>query len=367
MRIERLSVFQVDLPYVGGSYGWGKHYSLSVGESFVVRIDTDDGLSGWGEVCPIGAVYLASHPKGVPSGIAELAPRLIGEDPTNLGRVNTIMDRWLLGHWYVKTPIDVACWDLLGKRLGAPVHQLLGGRQLERMPMYRAVPQGTPEKMAESVAAFRRQGYFQFQLKVGSEPATDAARTAAVVDILVPGEKLLVDANRAWRRDEAIHFAALTDDLFFYFEQPCDSYEDCLSVRGRVSQPFKLDETIETPGDLYRAFADDAMDEVCIKVAKHGGLSKARLMRDMCAARAMPMTVEDCWGGEIVTSALAHLAASTPAEVMLNTTDLHNYNSVSLGKTDLSTDAGHLVVGDAPGLGVEPDLAVLGAPIAEFH
>lgn len=363
MKIDRISVFKVDLPYVGGDYGWGDGFVIRVAETMVVRIDTDQGLTGWGEVCPIGGNYLPAHAKGVPGGIEHLAPYLLGEDPRNTGRIDGLMDRWLMGHPYVKTPVDVACWDIAGKALNTPVHTLLGGKQQDSMRMYRVLPHGSVDAMFDQLAAHRETGYEHFQLKVGLDPDDDARRLHALIPELKPGEKVFADANRGFRRDEALKLAALTEDLFYFLEQPCTAYHDNLAVRRRAKQPVKLDESIQSVDDLLRAFEDDACDEVCVKIARFGGLTKSRLVRDLCAARGVPMTVEDSWGGEIVTAALSHLAASTPPDVMMNTTDLHNYNTVKLAQEGPRVVKGRLMVSDAPGLGVEPDKAVLGDPI----
>jgi L-alanine-DL-glutamate epimerase-like enolase superfamily enzyme len=277
------------------------------------------------------------------------------------------MDRELRGHAYVKSAIDIACHDILGKVAGLPLHALLGGRQNEAMPMYRAVPQDTAEAMRAAVQGFRTEGYHQFQLKVGGKPEDDIARIRAAVEAMQPGETLLCDGNTGWRRDEALKVAEATRGLDYILEQPCYRYDDCLSVRRRASQVFKLDETLQGLDDIQRAHHDDALDVACIKVSKQGGLAKARLLRDSCAAMGLPMTVEDVWGGEIVTAALAHLAASTPPETLLNTTDLHNYNTVHLADGAPEAKQGRLFVGDAPGLGVTPKAGVLGDAIATYE
>lgn len=367
MKIDRISVYKIDLPYVGGSYGWGDGFVIRNAESYVVRIDTDQGLSGWGEACPIGGNYLPAHPKGVPAGIAHLAPYLMGADPTLPGQIEAIMDRWMMGHQYVKTPIDIACWDLTGQAFGVPVHALLGGRRNDSMPMYRVLPQGSLQEMTDQLAQHRATGYEHFQLKTGGDPDHDAARLRALIPELRPGEKVFADANRGWRRDAALKVAFLTQDLFYFLEQPCTLYDDCLAVRRAAKQPMKLDESIQSLDDMLRAIKDDACDEVCVKLDRFGGLSKSRLIRDLCAARGIPMTVESSWGGKIITTAHAHLAASTPSEALMNTTDLHNYNTVQFAEGGAEAVNGRLTVGDAPGLGVVPDLDLLRPPVLELR
>jgi L-alanine-DL-glutamate epimerase-like enolase superfamily enzyme len=367
MKIAAITVYQVDLPFVDGSYVMAKGKTVSIADSTVVRLDTDEGLTGWGEACPLGPFYLPSYPEGLRAGIGALARHVIGLDPTRIGEVNRVMDREMLGHPYVKSALDVACWDILGKAAGLPLHALLGGRQNGAMPMYRSVSQGNPEDANAVAGRYRAEGYRQIQLKVGGDPVADAETIRLVVESAPPGDIVLADANTGWRRAEALYVAKATRDLHYYLEQPCERYDDCLAVRRRAEQPFKLDESLQSLEDLLRARADDACDVACIKISKHGGLTKARLIRDACAALGMPMTVEDVWGGDIVTAALAHLAASTPAAALLNTTDLHNYNSVHVADGAPVAQGGRLTVGDAPGLGITPREDALGEPVAAYH
>lgn len=366
MRISRIAVFSVDLPIRGG-YSFAKGKVVEVAESIVVRIDTDCGISGWGEACPLGPFYLPSFAQGIGAGIGVLAPSLIGLDPRQIGSLNDAMDRWLRGHPYIKSPIDVAAHDILGKAAGLPVYAFLGGRQMESAAMYWSVSQGDPDGMARDCELARSKGYTQIQLKVGGKPAEDIERIRLCLARAGADETFLCDANTGWRRDEALQVALATRDLNYILEQPCDNYADNLSVRRRTSHPFKLDETLQTLEDVDRALSDDACDVACIKITKMGGLSKARLARDVMAARGIPMTVEDVWGSDIVTAALGHLAISTPPAALLNTTDLNGYNEVHNAQGAPEARSGRLFVGDAPGLGIEPDLEVLGSPVAVYE
>src|SRR6516162_10852436 len=159
MRIRGISAYRVELPLHEGSYKWSGGKSVSVFDSTIVAIDTDQGLTGYGEVCPLGPFYLPAYAAGARAGIAELGPHLLGEDPTQLAKLNRRIDAALLGHPYVKSAIDMACWDILGQAAGLPVCVLLGGRWGEDFVLYRAISQQTPEEMAAKVAAYRAQGY----------------------------------------------------------------------------------------------------------------------------------------------------------------------------------------------------------------
>jgi L-alanine-DL-glutamate epimerase-like enolase superfamily enzyme len=352
MRITRLSAHRVKLPLREGSYRWAGGLEISVFDSILVRVETDAGLTGVGEVCPLGPLYLAAYAEGALAGLRTIAPALVGEDPRQPERIDRRMDEALKGHPYAKSALDVACWDLLGQSTGLPVCELLGGRFGTSVPLYRAISQDAPERMAERVSGYRAEGYRRFQLKVGGDVETDVARIRAVAAVLSPGERLVADANTGWLAHEAIRVARRVEDLDVYLEQPCRTYEECLVVRRATGLPMVLDEIIETVPDLLRARADGALDAVNLKISRLGGLTRARRMRDLCTAVGLPMTLEDSWGGDVATAAIAHLAQSTPPEFLFSTTDFNGYGTVSTAEGAPQRKGGTLAASEAPGLGV---------------
>src|SRR5207253_3039253 len=163
------------------------------------------GLTGWGEVCPLGPAYLPAFAEGARAALREMAPAVVGLDPRNLGLINDRMDAALRGHGYAKSPIDIACWDLLGRAAGCPVSRLL-----EPLPRV-------------------------------------------------------------------------------YLEQPCPTLEECLYVRRRTTLPIVLDEIITDVHSLLRAFQAGAMEAINLKISKVGGLTRARVIRDLAAALGVRM------------------------------------------------------------------------------
>ncbi len=365
MKIRRIAVYQVDLPLREGSYKWSGGKSVEVFDSTIVRVETDGGVAGHGEVCPLGPFYLPSYAAGARAGIAELAPQLIGEDPTQLARLNRQMDALLKGHPYVKSAIDMACWDVLGQVTGQPVCALLGGRYGDDFVLYRAISQESPDEMAAKVAGYREEGYRRFQLKVGGSPETDIERIRAVRAVLAPDDKLVADANTGWLKHEAVRVVRGVRDVDVYIEQPCATYEECLSVQRRTDHPFILDETIDGIPILLRAHADQAMDVVNIKISKFGGLTRARQARDLCIDLGIAMTIEDSWGSDIVTAAIAHLAHSTPPEFLFTATDFNSYVTVSTAEGAPQRRRGRLGASTLPGLGIEPRMNILGDPLID--
>ena len=366
MKITGISVYRTGLPYVGGSYGWGANNAITTAIASVVVINTDAGISGCGEFTPCGENYMVAHSRGVEALAHLVAPMLIGEDPRQVGVIEQIMDHAVQGHGYAKAPFDAACWDILGKATGQPVWMLLGGKLCDGAPMYRVIPQKSAEESKKELAQYRADGYRQFQIKVGADWVADIDRIRADVALLEPGEKAMADANQGWRVDDAIRVAQATKDLDYIFEQPCKTYEECQQVRRHVTQPMKLDECVTGIHAAQRIVADKGAEICCLKISNLGGLSKARRVRDYLIENRIPVVSEDTWGGEITTSCVAHFAASTPKEYLVNSTDLMNYNTRSTGIGGATVDAGKLYASDAPGLGVEPDFDGLGSAVATF-
>ena len=349
-----------------GRYSWSNGNFVEVFDSTVVEIVTDEGLQGYAECCPLGSAYLPSFARGVRAGLEELAPQLIGQDPLIIGAINRTMDAALRGHPYAKAPIDIACWDLLGKATDQPLYTLLGGAAQDDVVLYRAISQEAPDVMARKIEGYAAEGYTKFQLKVGGDANEDIARIHATRDVLKPTDLLVADANTGWTRHEAARVVGAVAELDVYIEQPCITYEECLSIRRRTGLPFVLDEVIDGPNILVRSLADDAMDCINLKISKVGGLTRAKLMRDLCVAHGIPMTIEDTWGGDITTAAIAHLARSTPAEFTFSATDFNSYGTVDIAEGAPARVNGRMTAADRPGLGIKPIFDALGTPVARY-
>ena len=363
MKITGIRAYQVDLPLKEGRYSWSNGNYVEVFDATVVEIETDAGITGYGECCPLGSAYLPSYALGVRSGLAEIAPKVIGLDPRDLNVINRHMDAVLRGHPYIKAAIDVACWDILGQATGLPVYQLLGGKAQDEIKLYRAISQIEPTAMAANVAGYRNEGYTKFQLKVGADADSDIARIRLCAKEMRPGDILVADANTGWTMHEAARVVNAVRDVDVYIEQPCPTYEECLVTRRRTSLPFVLDEAIDGLGTLQRGLADGAMDVINLKISKVGGLTKAKLIRDTCIAAGVPMTIEDTWGGDIVTATIAHLAQSTPEEFAFSATDFNSYGTKDIAEGAPKRVDGKMKASDAPGLGITPIMDALAEPV----
>ncbi|MGI9606940.1 MAG: cis-3-hydroxy-L-proline dehydratase [Acidimicrobiales bacterium] len=362
MRITGITAYAVALPLSEGSYSWNTQ-SFPAFDSTVIVLDTDEGIQGYGEACPLGAGYMPSYAAGVRSGLAVMAPELIGLDPRLLDVVSHRMDDALKGHPYAKSAVDIACWDVAGKAAGLPVSSMLGGAFRDRVKLFRVISRAEPRAMVEKLLEYREEGFLQFQMKVGERLDTDLKRIDAVSGALLDSETLAADANTGWRQHEAMRVAAAVEGLPIYIEQPCLTYEECLAVRPHLSRPMILDEVMDSRGAIRQGAADGAMDVINLKMSRFAGLSGSRRARDLCVDLGIAMTIEDTWGGEIATAAIAHLAASTPDGFHFQSSAFHDYHTHPIASGGPEVADGFMSVSGSPGLGVTPLWDTLGEPL----
>jgi L-alanine-DL-glutamate epimerase-like enolase superfamily enzyme len=200
-------------------------------------------------------------------------------------------------------------------------------------------------------------------LKVGADPDEDVRRVNAVLETVVPGDVVIADANTGWLPHQAIRLVNALSERDYYVEQPCATLAECLTVRAHAAQPMVLDELITSAPALIQAWEQRAMDVVNIKISRVGGLTKAKQIRDLCETLGVAMTIEDSWGGDVATAAIAHLAGSTRPEFLFTSTDFNSYVDTALADDAPRRREGRLAVPTAPGLGIHVDFARLGAPV----
>jgi len=364
MKITRLRIYQVDLPL-------DKPYALSGGrlhysalDSTIVVIETDQGLFGIGESCPWGASYLPAFALGVRAGLAELAPHLLGCNPLNLNAINQVMDQALPGHPYVKTAIDMACWDILGRHSNLPVHALLGGRLNAELTLQSSIPTATPRQMVADMHLAHAEGYRTHSCKVGSGVVADLARIQSLLAERMNGDQLTFDANRAWLPAQAVAVMNAVRDYDVHFEQPCETLEQCQHVRSLTRQPLILDECIHGAGDLYRASASNTAQAIGLKIARVGGLTKARQLRDYCIQQGIQMNIEDVGGSQIADTAAMHLALATPNQYLRASWNACRHHSIVTALGGVHVSRGIARLDDTPGLGLTLCPNALGEAVA---
>lgn len=364
MKIKQISLFDLELPL-------HEPYLLSRGRYFTkfdstfVKIETDEGVTGWGEICPWGSTYLPAFAGGVRAALTEIAPHLIGHDPREVEKITRLMDRVLTGHVYAKAGIDYALWDIVGKAAGQPIHMLLGGAESQAVPIISSIHVDTPENMAANVEYWRNLGYRRHSIKVGESVDGDIARIRHLTAFRQPDEIFDYDANGGWTPWEAVQVMNAVRDTDAWFEQPCLTYEECLSVRRQTNQALSLDECMTGVREVVRALNDNSCEVINIKLARIGGITRARWIRDLCLEFGIPMMVMDMAGSVINDSVVAHFASTLPDNRCIGTWSCQDMLSVDTAPGQGARNVnGDLTVPDAPGLGVEPDENILGPAFA---
>ncbi len=361
--IASITLYRQWQPFRDGTYTCSGGRSAEGFDSTIVEIVTRDGERGYGETAPLGAFYDPAFAAGGRAAMMELAPRLIGERASGIEALNRRMDLLLKGHPYAKAGIDMALWDLAGRRADLSLAAMTGGAAGTTIALYRSVSQEAPDAMARRAAKYVAEGYRRLQVKVGLDVNDDIARLEAVRGTVPADTVLFCDANGSWGAAETRRFLMATRNLDYTLEQPCAGYDENLAIRRATDRPLVLDETIDSVDVLLRAMADGLVDGITVKLARVGGLTKAKLIRDIAIARNLKITIEDTGGAQLDTAAYSALMLSTPEELRQHTVDFHNWVTVSNGNAQFVIRDGVMAPPQGPGLGVEVDPASFGEPL----
>jgi L-alanine-DL-glutamate epimerase-like enolase superfamily enzyme len=364
MKITRVELYGYKLTYAHGEYVMSKGRGAVSQDATVVRLITDAGIEGWGENATLAGTYLPAFTGGTRAALQELAPLLIGQDPRNISMIHRIMDGQLLGQANAKSAIDIACWDILGKAAGLPIAALLGGVLQKEFPLYEAVPLDTPKAMVDFVVARQKAGISRFQLKVGNDPYDDAERTRAVCEAADPKSLIIADSNGGWTLQGAVVAVRLMEDLDIYVEQPCRETADCAIVMSKSTLPLVLDESITSAAELYRAKYEAKAGAVNVKLGRLGGITGGVRMRNQAQELGMSFCLECTWGGDIISAAVAHVAASATPEHLLHASFFNDWTNEHVAGYQPRSVGGKGAAPTGPGLGIEVDVVRLGAPLA---
>lgn len=362
MKITRISLWHVPLTS-HETYYMAEGKTCDTVESAVLRIDTDEGISGWGEVCPIPH-YLPAYARGVGPALQEIAPVILGADPIGPEALIAKADAYLPDHRYAKSALDIALWDITGQVASLPLHALLGGRRQKDMPLYHSITCIAPDDMAEIARDAQSQGISQFQVKLGASGdwQTDVERLVKVREAVGAGPLVYGDWNCGATSLDAIRVGRAVAHLDIMLEQPCPTLEDCARVQRASGLPMKIDELAHDTASMLRAHDLAIMDAVALKLSKFGGLSATRRARDLCLYLGAKMCIEDTWGSDITTAALLHLGAATEPSRVLNVCDLSGYVSPRVAPDAPVRSHGRIAPPEGGGLGITVDAAALGQP-----
>jgi muconate cycloisomerase len=327
----------------------------------MLKVQTDEGITGLGEVS-CTPVWSGEDNRTAAHLIQqELAPVLIGEDPTQIERVIRLMNRTVANNPFTKAGIEIALWDILGKVAGLPVYRLLGGAVRDFVTTKFSVSGLEPAKAAEVAAWAVAQGFRTMKVKVGIDPDQDVARVRAVREAIGPDIRLGVDANGGWAPRVAIQtIRRLYPYNIFFAEQPVADLDIAwlADVRSQVEVPVMADESVYSLQDAMSIVRASAADILSVYVGKGGGISAARKIAAVAEAAGIVCTVGSNLELGVASAAMIHLAMATPtiaAEEFPCDILTPFFYETDLLVESLPITAGSARPSDRPGLGVELD------------
>ncbi|MFT5220043.1 MAG: L-alanine-DL-glutamate epimerase-like enolase superfamily enzyme [Planctomycetota bacterium] len=360
VRITEVHIYQKDLvltqPYTMAGV------ELHKLDSTIVKLVADNGLTGWGESCPVGPTYQPEHAVGTRAALKQMAPALIGQSGLTTGLVRYSLDARLNGHHPAKAVIDMAVMDLIGKHYKTRVCDLLGGARQELLPSYFAVGINDPAETARIALDKVLQGYPRLQLKCGGRDVQeDIAAVHKVFEVIGNKARIVIDANRSLSMRDALLLSSACRDIPLVLEQPCNTMDEVIAIKSRLSHPVYLDENIGSISDLLRAISQQACDGFGLKVTRLGGLNPMATVRDICAARSMPHSCDDSSGGDIIAAACLHIGATVKPELLEGVWIGAPYYAEHYDpENPVEIVNGHIKLPEGFGLGVNPDASRIG-------
>ncbi len=356
------------------SSDFGRAHSFA---ATIVRIDTECGLTGWGESkSQVGGV---AQNRALTALInEEMAPFLVGEDPRDITRLWESLYNGSRAHHALRegrvfpvlgrrgitisaiSGIDCALWDILGKSLGVPVWRLLGGRKAQRMPAYASGGWAGAERIGEELLSYVEAGGFgAVKMRVGimdGEPRRSAARVAAARKALGAERKLMCDAHGTWSVAEAKRFCRLVEEYdLAWFEEPvtADDKRGYAEVRASTSIPIAAGESEFTRHDFRDLALLSAADIFQPDLAICGGITEAMRISALASAFNLRLAPH-LWAGAPAFAAGLHVAAASPAGFILEYSLGANPLLHELAEESFPVEGGEIEIPERPGLGVTP-------------
>jgi len=356
VRIARVEPILIDVPFTVAVAG--VHGTRSGQQSALLRLVADDGAEGWGNVDPTPG-YSETTSEEVCATVGELAGALVGLDPFNVRRVLGAMERAVPGQLEAKALVEMACWDLMGRALGLPVHVLLGGRVADEIALNAWIGTVPPEQAAREALDWRARGFTTAKIKVSGPGPEGLERVAAVRKAVGDRMALRVDFNESLRRADAIGCIERLEPYGLTLcEQPIarDDIAGLADIRRAIRIPLMADECVTDEASLVEIIRREAADIVKVKVMKQGGLLRTLRMIEIAAAAGMRVVVGHGFGLSPHTLADALAAACSPAVLPGCEAVGPLKMAADVVTGPLKLDRGVLRLPDTPGLGFEIDL-----------
>lgn len=361
MKITHIDCIPVRVPIRPEVAIRAKGGTHSVSPFLLVKVHTDEGLYGLGEVSCTPRwsgedQFTAAH-----FVRTLLEPALVGEDPREMERLSARMRGALAGNPFTKSALEMALWDIAGKAAGVPVYRLLGGPVRESVPIKWSISGVEPERATAIARWALEQGFETVKVKVGIDPEQDVARVRAVRAEIGDKVRLGVDANGAWTPAAAVTMIRRLEEFGIYFaEQPVPPGDVgwLAEVRGQVSVPIVADESVYSPQDASAIVKAKAADALSVYVGKAAGIGGAFAIAAIAHAAKLGCTIGSNLELGVGTAAMIHLAMAAPGITGEQyPCDIIGplYYTDDILTEPLPLARGRALAIDRPGLGVELD------------
>lgn len=377
MKIARATLYTVALP-TRRHHTWASKMTAPIGRHALLRLETDQGLQGWGEA-PAGITwggsamrYYGESPETVRSVAADyLLPAIGGCDPRQIAVVHARLDRVVKGHPYAKAMIDMACYDLAGRAMGVGVSTLLGGAHRRGIELAHSLGIMPIERCLEEAGQAVAEGALTIKCKTGLDPVRDVDLVRRLRELVGPDIKIRVDGNEGYSHvAEAVRVTRAQEEYdIMLCEQPVAGAEGLAAVAERIDTPVMADESAWTVEDIWELAELGAAEYISCYVTKPGGLFRARQQAE--TARRLGIMCDI--GGSIETGVgnAANLALGAAVEnaILPSVCPVSGPEGSARPQIagiyytdDLITGAfrfedGRVMVPEGPGLGVEVDPA----------
>ena len=288
--------------------------TLTHSNHVLVRMVDDAGRVGWGECTTFHSVYGYDQKSLFHVLTDYLIPAVKGLDPRNMAELHQCMDRAVPFNLMAKCGVDLAAYDLIGQAGGAPIHALIGGKRLGRVPLTAALGIISPKEAAARARELVSEGFAAIKIKIGLDPHEDLARVEAVRAAIGDGVMLRVDCNQGYDRNLALRVLRRMEPLGLqWIEQPLPFWdlEGLAMLTHRLETPIAADESVYTSSDAQRVIAAGAADVINIKLPKCGGIYRSQKIAALCEGSGVPCFLGGCLETTPGAAAQAHFYAAT--------------------------------------------------------
>ncbi len=357
MKINKIELFHISIPFAK-PYNLSKVYgTLHNAEAIILKLHTDEGIVGLGEADPLNPFSEDTPATVIAVTRDQLAPLLLGQDPTHIAAIEAKLDISLRGNLMARGAVNMALFDIVGKASGIPAYMLLGGLHRSKLPLLAPIGSGTPDEDEVSIQQLIKDGYKTVMIKMGALPIADEIKRMTSAKARFGDQmSIIVDANQGWTVAEALAFIdGIRGSRPDLLEQPIahDDVDGLKRIRNRAPCPLSADESVASIREATHLIRKQAADVFSIKVSKNGGLSKAKKIAEIAHAFGLKVLMNSMFDFGITQAASLQLGCSLPNLVDMG----HAYMSV-LRMSDDITDFDQNISGaiatipNGPGLGI---------------